>query len=553
MRRLLTIALSTLLGLALLQPVALAQPSPQAAQPRGQGRGQGASITELTVRVSSPEALRALERELARTGGRIRDRSADGKSVLVQAPSGVGASAYAGSIAEVVPVRFAEPVGLVTASVTPTDPFYGAQWALPAVGAPAAWDYTWGSSDVTVAVIDTGVDLDHPDLVNRVLGGGWDFVDDDAIPDDVDGHGTGVAGIIAAQQDNGAFGAGIAPGVRVLPVRVLDANGDGNTFDVAQAVRYATDHGADVINLSLGGTDFDSELSLALNYALDNDVVVVAASGNTYPGSPQVQYPAREPGVIAVGAQDQTLAVASFSNRGPELDLVAPGVVIFSTVIGGQSGYWSGTSMSCPMVAGTAALMRSRDPEASVDEVEALLYSTARDLGTAGRDDTYGNGMVQTGSAVAALTPAPPDTVSVFRFYNARTGSHFYTPSAAERDMVIDRWPTLYAYEGVAYTVNAANAHPLYRFYNVKVASHFYTASVAERDQVIALWPHIFAYEGETYNVALAGPESQAVYRFFSRVNGSHFFTASAAERDLVRQAWPHIYDYEGPAFYRGM
>jgi len=445
MRRLLTLALSTLLGLALLQPVALAQPTAQSAQPRSQARGQGVSATELTVRVDSSEDLRVLEREVLRTGGRIRDRSTDGKSVLVQAPSDVGASAYAASIAEVVPVRFAEPVGLVTASVVPTDPFYGAQWALPAVGAPAAWDYTWGSSDVTVAVIDTGVDLDHPDLVNRVLGGGWDFIDNDAVPDDVDGHGTAVAGIIAAQQDNRAFGVGVAPGVRVLPVRVLDENGDGTTFDVAQAVRYATDHGADVINLSLGGTDFDNELSLALNYAFDNDVVVVAASGNTNPASPQVQYPAREPGVIAVGAQDQTLAVASFSNRGPELDLVAPGVLIFSTVIGGQSGFWSGTSMACPMVAGTVALMRSRDPEATADELEALLYSTARDFGPAGRDDSYGNGMVQTGPAVAALTPPAPATLSIFRFYNARTGSHFYTPSAAERDMVIDRWPALYA------------------------------------------------------------------------------------------------------------
>lgn len=544
-------ALVVLLAFALARPLAfgLAQGQGQPVPPRQRGDAPAVSATELTVRVVSPAAMRALEKELARTGGRIRDRSADGAAVLVEAPGGVEASAYAGAIAEAVPVRFAQPVGIVTASIVPTDPQYGLQWGLPAIDAPSAWDYTWGLAEVVVAVIDSGVDLDHPDLVNRLVPGGWDYVSNDPVPDDVYGHGTGVAGIVVAEQDNGLFGVGTAPGTRVLPIRVLGDGGTGSTFHTAQAVRYATDHGADVINLSLGSPDFDPELQLAVQYALDRDVVIVAAAGNT--STEPIQYPARESGVIAVGAVGPTLAIANFSARGPLLDFVAPGVSVYSTAINGGAGSWTGTSAASPMVAGAAALLLSRNPGATVAEVESALTDTVRDLGATGRDDTYGHGLIQAGAAMAVLPAAPEVMLPVYRFFNAAAGTHFYTPSEEERALVQQRWPHIFTFEGVGYGVSSANGHPLYRFFNTRNGSHFYTASVAERNSVISMLSHVFIYEGPTYRVALVGPDESSVYRFFNRANGSHFFTASSAERDFVATQLPHVYTFEGRAFYR--
>lgn len=143
---------------------------------------------------------------------------------------------------------------------------------------------------------------------------------------------------------------------------------------------------------------------------------------------------------------------------------------------------------------------------------------------------------------------------SVYRFYNVRNGSHFYTPSEQERDMVIAKWPTIYKFEGVAYTLNPANnTQPLHRFYNKLTGSHFYTVSSAERDMVVAKWPSVFTYEGETYNVnEISVPNSIPVYRFFNVTNGSHFYTASDVEREAVIAKWPNVYKFEGVGFYLG-
>lgn len=141
---------------------------------------------------------------------------------------------------------------------------------------------------------------------------------------------------------------------------------------------------------------------------------------------------------------------------------------------------------------------------------------------------------------------------TVYRFYNVTNGSHFYTPSIVERDNVTASWPTIYTYEGAAYSVNELAADvALYRFYNVRNGSHFYTASEGEYNSVLANWPSVFTYEGRTYKVDLApSPGAGAVYRFYNMRNGSHFYTASEAERDYVKLTWPNVYAYEGPAFY---
>jgi len=144
----------------------------------------------------------------------------------------------------------------------------------------------------------------------------------------------------------------------------------------------------------------------------------------------------------------------------------------------------------------------------------------------------------------------------IFRFYNLRNGSHFFTASQVERDTVVATWPDVWAYEGVAYSVNldnVANVDPLYRFYNRTRSTHFYTASVAERDMVIATWPGVFTYEGIAYNVsAVPAPKTMEVYRFYNVRSGSHFYTTSVAERDNVIATWPSVFVYEGPAFYVG-
>ncbi|MDZ4177823.1 MAG: family 16 glycosylhydrolase [Coriobacteriia bacterium] len=151
-------------------------------------------------------------------------------------------------------------------------------------------------------------------------------------------------------------------------------------------------------------------------------------------------------------------------------------------------------------------------------------------------------------------TTAPaPATVSVYRFYNSKNGTHFYTASAAERDFVIATWSRSWKYEGVAYTLKqSANDTSLYRFYSSRAGAHFYTASVAERNSVIADFPTVYAYEGVAYNVSLSPSSGPAVYRFYNSRNGSHFYTASATERDMVIAKWSKTYTYEGPVFYLG-
>jgi len=148
----------------------------------------------------------------------------------------------------------------------------------------------------------------------------------------------------------------------------------------------------------------------------------------------------------------------------------------------------------------------------------------------------------------------PPTIIPIYRFYSRRSGTHFYTPSAEERDIVIARWSDVWTYEGVAYTVNPAkNTQPLYRFYNRANGSHFYTASPTERDLVLAKWMNVFTYDGETYAVTPYSEVGKApVWRFFNKKNGSHFYTASAEEADHVIATWPHIYQLEGVAFWLG-
>lgn len=276
----------------------------------------------------------------------------------------------------------------------------GDAWNLDRLGATSAWAAGATGAGITVAVIDSGLDLTHPDLDGAIwthpgeLAGngldddgnghvddvhGWDFVDGDADPTDLNGHGTFVAGTIAAE-DNGSGTTGVAPGVRILPVRVLDASGSGSYATMVNGIRYATAQGARVINLSLGGTLPSPALQAAIAAAEAAGVVVVMAAGNS--GGPVPAYPAAYAGQwgLAVGAVDAGGSLTGFSNRAGSaaIDyLTAPGVDVTSTLPGDRTSSWRGTSMATAHVAGAAALLLSARPSLAPREVKALLLATA--------------------------------------------------------------------------------------------------------------------------------------------------------------------------------
>jgi hypothetical protein len=305
-------------------------------------------------------------------------------------------------------VEYAELDYIVHATITPNDTYFDQQWALSKIRAPAAWDQETGTSDPIIAIVDTGVDLSHPDLNAKIVPG-WDFVNDDGSAQDDHGHGTHVAGIAAAETNNGQGVAGVSWGARLMPIKVLDENGDGYWSDVARGVRYACSHGAQIINLSLGGDNPSSTLEDALEQAYQDGCLIVAAAGNS--GRKVIDYPARYPEAMAVTATDQYDELATFSDHGPQAEVAAPGVDIYSTLWPRTYGWKAGTSMSTPYVAGLAALIWSACPLLDNTEVRGVLRSTAKDLGTAGWDEYYGYGRIDARKAVAAAGPPPILTV----------------------------------------------------------------------------------------------------------------------------------------------
>ncbi|MEI8312635.1 MAG: S8 family serine peptidase, partial [Verrucomicrobiota bacterium] len=245
--------------------------------------------------------------------------------------------------------EFAEPDYIAQVILTPNDPYYASQWHLPKVGAPAAWDVTTGKSTVAVAVVDTGVDSTHPDLMGRVLPG-YDFVNADSNASDDNGHGTAVAGTAAAAGNNGVGVAGVAWAVSILPVKVMAADGTGATSTIANGINYSADRGARVINLSMGSTSSSLTLQKAVSYAYTKGAVLIAAAGNN--GNSTPFYPAAYTQVVAVSALNSSDALPVWSNYGSYVDISAPGEAITTTWPGGSYMTMSGTSFSSPLVAG---------------------------------------------------------------------------------------------------------------------------------------------------------------------------------------------------------
>ncbi len=312
--------------------------------------------------------------------------------------------------------------------VIPNDALYAQQWALTRIQAPLAWSAARGTG-ILVAVLDTGVDYTHPDLLGKCrLDIDYDFVNKDEDASDDHDHGTHVAGIIAALTNNKTGVAGLGWDAQVLALKVMRPNESGQTTgtlgDLTQAIYYATDHGARIINLSLGSDPTQNLrcsapeytfLRDALQYAHAHGVLVVAAAGNAG-GNVDAVVPVNCPYVIGVAATNSSDQVASFSNRGQSVDVSAPGVNILSTVRGGSYAAWDGTSMATPHVAALAALIWSRNPTWPLERVAAALLDTAQDIGAPGVDTAAGCGRINAAAAVITATQssAPQCKSTVF-------------------------------------------------------------------------------------------------------------------------------------------
>lgn len=371
----------------------------------------------------------------------------------VRVPKGKAIADIVAALRKEPSVEYAEPNSICHAFMTPSDPMYSHQWHLDippgsenaawhganggGINVESAWDQSQGAG-VIVAVIDTGVAYENygeyqqaPDLAGTVFVPGYDFINNDSHPNDDDSHGTHVAGTIAQSTNNGTGVAGVAPACSIMPVKVLDANGRGTAQTLADGIYYAVDHGAQVINLSLGwpvrgrkAVDPGATVRNAVAYAHGKGVTIVCASGND--GTPAVAYPAAyDDYCIAVGATRYDETRATYSNYGSSLDIVAPGGDVdvdqngdgyvdgvlqntFNPNTGDVKdfGYWffDGTSMATPHVSGVAALLIARGATGP-DQVRQALQTTAEDKGESGWDKHYGHGLLDAAAAIAAIGP----------------------------------------------------------------------------------------------------------------------------------------------------
>lgn len=329
-------------------------------------------------------------------------------------------------------------------SAVPNDPSYSSLYGMTKIQAPAAWDISTGSNSVLVAVIDTGVQYTHPDLAANIAVNtgetpnngvdddnngytddyyGYDFISNDGNPMDDHYHGTHCAGTVGAKGNNGVGVAGVAWTVSILPVKVLDAGGSGTLASVAAGINYATQRGAKVMSMSLGGGATSTTLENSIALAKQSGAIVIAAAGNS--GSNNDSYPSypassTHDNVVAVAATDSTDTRASWSNYGPaSVDVAAPGVSIYSTLLGSSYGYLSGTSMATPHVAGMAAVLRSINPGLSYMQIKNILIQTSDPVSSLsgrivsnGRVNLYKAALAAQNGATPTPTPTPTPIIS---------------------------------------------------------------------------------------------------------------------------------------------
>ena len=508
-------------------------------------------------------------------------------------------------------VQYADAARRVFAKATPNDLYFPLQWSLnddvSGINIAAAWALQPSASAITVAVVDTGI-IPHPDLEGRILPG-YDFISDPESARDgdsrdvnardegdwtIDGdcgwgqnssfHGLFVAGQIAANANNGIGIAGIAAGVKILPVRTLGKCG-GTSEDVYEGMLWASGvsiagvpsnpNPAKVINMSLGGYGACEQfLQEAIDDAIAQGSVVVVAAGNESLDASAIS-PANCSGVITVGAQNRSGGLTSYSNFGRRIDLMAPGgdlplrdlIISLSndgTTVPENSGYayGAGTSFAAPLVAGTVALMLARDPLTTPGRILDVLAGTARSFPTGSQctpQNVCGSGMLDSGAAVASIFPSgavPVNAVRVVEFYRADLDHYFLSASQEEINFVdtslhgtFERTGLFfYAYPSAA--VAPPGAVPVCRFYadaNVQINSHYYSAVPQECAFVQSYWPGVWSLEQtDAFHVQVpdlngACPSSTLpVYRFFNnRRDANHRYTADLSiRRAMINRAW---------------
>ncbi|OGC13728.1 hypothetical protein A2246_06700 [candidate division WOR-1 bacterium RIFOXYA2_FULL_37_7] len=345
-------------------------------------------------------------------------------------------------------VEYVEPNFVMHAlATTPNDFYYPIQWGLPLIAANVGWDISKGSAEAIIAVVDTGVELSHEDLSDKIWHNpiesagtnssnnkdddgngfvddwqGWDFVQNDNNPSDLNGHGSHVSGIAASKTNNGKGVAGVSWNSRIMAVRVLNKFGDASAGKLSEGISYAVDNGAKVINLSLGAYSPSTAINNEVQNAYNQGCIVVAAAGND--GDSTLNYPAAYEHVIGVASIDRNNTRSDFSNSNNFVDVCAPGGYgsgdeedIVSCYLDNSYVYMSGTSMSTPFVSGLAALLFSQNPSWSNDQVVTRIIGTADDLGSAGWDAFYGYGKINVYNALGGTLESNPVLISYVRAY----------------------------------------------------------------------------------------------------------------------------------------
>lgn len=448
-----------------------------------------------------------------------------------------------------------ETANLQTTSVN--DPLVSSQWYITDENAKVqdAWDIAKCDGNVSIAYIDSGIDTDHPDLAGNIIASY--HTAGNSVQDNY-GHGTAVAGVLSAKTNNSTGVSGVSYNANLVPVKAFEGV-NANLSEISSGIKWVIDnkekYNIKVINMSFGfklgkETTDTKTLTSYINEATDAGILCVCASGNNYTTS-GVTFPASIDCTIAVGAIDSNHARASFSNGGSNLDVVAPGKKIYTTINGGgyaNEAYFgksysesiSGTSFSCPFVAATAALCFAVNGNATPAQVKNCITSTAKDLGESGKDVLYGYGQVVVKDAVEKAKSTASYEV-LYRAYNPYTGEHLFTNSLGEYNSITSiGWRK----EGVAWKAPVASGSIVYRLYNPYSGDHHYTTDKSEYDKLAT-----YGWKQEGTAWRSASSSDMPVYRLYNQYVsvGTHHYTTSLTEyNSLVQYGWKQ----EGTGWY---
>lgn len=356
--------------------------------------------TELLVRPFPGADAMQLEALFANVGAEVMAEP-NGIGVIALAIDASALPAAAVALSENDLIESVHKNYVFQAQQIPNDPLYIQQPHLPQISAPAAWDLTTSHESILIAIVDTGVDVDHPDLADKIVDG-WNVYDNNAQYGDVLGHGTQAAGCAAASSNNGLGVAGVAWGSRILAIRATDATGQSTSRHLAAGILWAVAQGADVINVSFAPLWSNAIVQAAATSAFHRGSLVVISAGNGGGLTTAAGYAE----ALFVGAVTTSDAIAAFSDRGPFVDIAAPGTAIRTTAMGGDYNLANGTSFAAPLVSGVAALAWSINPELPAFLIRDALTQSALDLGTRGKDGTFGDGRVDALAAVQAVQNA---------------------------------------------------------------------------------------------------------------------------------------------------